>query len=94
MFSFGYRDKTWRIIVDICLILAGALLLWRGRFFGGILGIILLLWNGYDLYLLYKMNKARKEQAHTAEPPQTSAQDGKITVTDLSDAKEVNYEKE
>ena len=96
MFSFGYRDRKWRMIKDICFILVGILLIWRGRFFGALLGVAALSWYGYDLYLQLKLRKAEKEQEAAASAPQqtTPADEGRITITDLSDAKEVKFEKE
>ena len=96
MFSFGYRDRKWQIIKDICFILVGLVLIWKGRFFGVLLGAAILSWYGYSLYLQIKLAKAEKAQQQdvSAPQPQGPADDGKIKTTNLSDAKEVNFEKE
>ena len=95
MFSFGYRDRKWQIIKDICFILLGLVLIWKGRFFGVLLGAAALFWYGYNLYLLIQIGKAEKAQQREASAPQQEpADEGKITITNLSDAKEVNFEKE
>ena len=100
MFSFGYRDRKWRIVKDVCFSLVGLLLIWRGSFLGTIIGAAALAWYGYDCVLQYRALKAeRKAAAAQDQPtrnsgPSTAQQDGKITITDLSDAKEVNFEKE
>ena len=99
MFSFGYRDRKWRIIKDICFLLIGAFLIWKGRFFGVLIGAGAISWYGYDLYLQFKLRKMEKEQQAAASQPQQQApsqeqESGRITITDLSDVKEARFEKE
>lgn len=106
MFSFGYRDRKWRMIKDSIFVVIAFMLIWRAGFFGVLLGCIALVWYGRDLYYQIRAAKLEKEAAREQEkaearrqdrPQQQSAQspdDGRITITDLSDAKEVNYEKE
>lgn len=96
MFSFGYRDRKWQIIKDICFMLVGLILIWKGRFFGVLLGTAALLWYGYSLYLQIRLAQAEKAQRQeaSAPKPQGPADEGKITITNLSDAKEVKFEKE
>ncbi len=40
MFTFGYRDRKWRIVKDICFVAVAILLLVRGGTFGIILGAL------------------------------------------------------
>ena len=100
MFSFGFRDRKWRIVKDICFSVVGLILIWKGRSLAVIIGAAALAWYGYDCVLQYRALKAeRKAAAAQDQPtrnsgPSTAQQDGKITITDLSDAKEVNFEKE
>ena len=100
MFSFGYRDRKWRIFKDICFSLVGVVLIWKGSILGVIIGAAALAWYGYDCILQCKALKAEKDAAAQQDQPtrssgpSTPSQDGKITITDLSDAKEVNFEKE
>jgi len=106
MFSFGYRDRTWRIIKDSIFVVIAFLLIWRTGFFGVLVGCIALVWYGRDLYYQIRASKLEKEAAREQEkadakrqdrpqpPSGQTPDDGKITITDLSDAKEVTYEKE
>ena len=72
------------------IILAIALLLMvKGRFFGIVLGLPLALWAGAGLRRQILQRRARKH-AEAASP----APSDKITITDLSDVKEVEVEKE
>ena len=73
------------------IILAIALLLMvKGRFFGIVLGLSLALWAGAGLRRQILQKRARK---HT-EAASPAPSDNKITITDLSDVKEVEVEKE
>ena len=100
MFSFGYMDRKWRIIKDVCFIAIAVVLILRTGFFGILVGALALVWYGRDLYVLLRAAKlekdAQKVQTRTQSPPEhtSEAQDGKITVTDLSGAKEVDFKKE
>ncbi len=84
------------------------LLFWKGWIWG-ILLVILLLGVGFAIYFWVKMHKmtASQEKRGTVrdDPPKRPAEaardedaliidDGKIQVTDLSGAKEVDFEKE
>ena len=96
MFSFGYRDRKWRIFKDVCFIIIACVLIARAGVWGVILGALALAWYGRDLYYQLRAVKLEKEASRSskASQGQSTEADGKITVTDLSDAKEVNYEKE
>ena len=88
---------------DILFILVSLFLIVKVRRFGAILGILGLVWYGRDLWYRIKGLQALKEpkrdgverpagQKRTENTP--IVDDGKIQVTDLSGAKEVDFEKE
>ena len=97
MFTFGYRDRKWRIVKDICFVAVAILLLVRGGTFGIILGALAAYWYGRDLYVQVQALRAEKparEPEIKTSGTKSASDSGKITITDLSDAKEVNFEKE
>ena len=88
---------------DILFILVSLFLIVKVRRFGAILGILGLVWYGRDLWYRIKGLQSLKEpkrdgverptaQKRTENTP--IVDDGKIQVTDLSGAKEVDFEKE
>ena len=88
---------------DLLFILVALFLVVRGRFLGAVIGILAILWYGRDFwyrvkYLLSAREPKRDTVEHPAEPKRQEdapiIDDGKIQVTDLSGAKEVDYEKE
>ena len=88
---------------DLLFILAALFLIVKGRFLGAIVGVLILVWYGRDLSYRIKTLLATKEPRHdTVERPSETARDndtpivddGKIQVTDLSGAKEVDFGKE
>ena len=88
MFTFGYRDRKWRIVKDVCFVAVALVLVVKGRVFGIILGALAAFWYGRDLVWQVQALKAEKPAK------ETPGDKDKITITDLSDAKEVDYEKE
>ncbi|MBR1705972.1 MAG: hypothetical protein IJ721_04180 [Bacteroidales bacterium] len=93
--TFSYTDRTWTLVKDALFIFVGLVLIVRTRFWGVLIGAAAVWWYGRDLY--YQVKAARKEKKACA--PESPAQkqsdpDGKIQVTDLSGAKEVDFEKE
>jgi uncharacterized membrane protein len=92
MFSFGYRDRKWRIFKDIVFVIVAVVLILRAGFWGILIGALALLWYGWDLYTQLRAMKLEKEAEKVQSSPASPADDGKITVTD--GAREVNYEKE
>lgn len=74
------------------------LLITRGGFLGVIIGFPALAWYGWNLFLnarILKLQKQLEKDEPKAAPAQEEApQEGKIRITDLSDAKEVDFEKE
>ena len=96
MFTFGYRDRKWRIVKDVCFLAIAVLLVVKGRTFGIILGALAGYWYGRDLvWQIQALRSEKPAREHDIKAPEKPASDsGKITITDLSDAKEVNFEKE
>ena len=87
---------------DLLFLLLGVFLIVKGRFFGAVVGVLALLWYGRDFSLRIKALGQTKESRRDVERPSEARRaddtpivdDGKIQVTDLSGAKEVDFEKE
>ena len=88
---------------DLLFIVLGCLLIVKGRFLGAVIGVLAIIWYGRDMLYRAKMFLGTKEpRRDTVERPAETRRtedtpivdDGKIQVTDLSDAKEVDFEKE
>ena len=88
---------------DLLFLLLGVVLIVKGRFFGAVVGVLALLWYGRDFSLRIKALGAKEPRRDNVERPSENRRpdddtpivdDGKIQVTDLSGAKEVDFEKE
>ena len=88
---------------DLLFLLLGVCLIVKGRFLGALVGILMLLWYGRDIsFQIRQLGQAKdsgrdsvKRPADSQRSSDTPIEDnGKIQVTDLSGAKEVDYEKE
>ena len=88
---------------DLLFILVALFLIVKGRFLGAVIGVLALVWYGRDFSFRIKQLGAVKEPRRDGvERPSESKRaddtpivdDGKIQVTDLSGAKEVDFEKE
>ena len=88
---------------DLLFILVALFLVVRGRFLGAVIGILAIVWYGRDFwyrvkYLVASKDPKRDTVEHPGEQKKTEntpiVDDGKIQVTDLSGAKEVDFEKE
>ena len=87
---------------DLLFLLLGVFLIVKGRFFGAVVGGLMLLWYGRDFSFRIKQLGQTKESRRDVERSSESRRpddapvvdDGKIQVTDLSGAKEVDFEKE
>lgn len=87
---------------DLLFLLLGVFLIVKGRFFGAVVGGLMLLWYGRDFSFRIKQLGQTKESRRDVERPSEPRRpedtpvvdDGKIQVTDLSGAKEVDFEKE
>ena len=88
---------------DALFVLLGCFLIVRTPFLGKILGALAVIWYGRDLWYRGKAWLGTKEpKRDTVDRPNEASRDadapiiddGKIQVTDLSGAKEVEFEKE
>ena len=87
---------------DLLFLLLGVFLIVKGRFFGAVVVGLMLLWYGRDFSFRIKQLGQTKESRRDVERPSEPQRpddtpivdDGKIQVTDLSGAKEVDFEKE
>ena len=87
---------------DLLFILVALFLIVKGRFLGAVLGVLALLWYGRDFSFrirqLGQTDESRRDVERPSEPRRQEdapvVDNGKIQVTDLSDAKEVDFEKE
>lgn len=89
---------------DVLFIAIGCILILRTRFLGTLLGALAIIWYGRDLWYRGKawlgakepkrdtVKRPAREDARNEDSP--IIDDGKIQVTDLSGAKEVDFEKE
>ena len=99
MTNIGYNNRWVRLIKDLLFVALCGWMLTRRRVLAVILGAMGLVWYGRDAY--YQAKALWQEKTYKAPPRQQ--QDGPITqapaddiitVTDLTDAKEVEYRKE
>ena len=98
------NQHTWLTLgKDLLFILIALFLIVKGRFLGAVIGVLALVWYGRDFSFRIKQLGAVKEPKREpverpSEPKRTDdtpiVDDGKIQVTDLSGAKEVDFEKE
>jgi hypothetical protein len=87
---------------DLLFILVALCLIVKGPFLGAVFGVLALLWYGRDFSLRIRQLGQTKESRRDVERPSEARRaddtpivdDGKIQVTDLSGAKEVDFEKE
>ncbi|MBR5106570.1 MAG: hypothetical protein IK098_00865 [Bacteroidales bacterium] len=88
---------------DLLFLLLGVFLIVKGRFFGAVVGGLMLLWYGRDFsFRIRQLGQAKEPGRDPVERPSEARRaedapivdDGKIQVTDLSGAKEVDFEKE
>ena len=99
MTNFGYNNRWIRLVKDILFVAIAIFIAYRGRVFGLILGLLFGYWYGRDAYYqlkaIWQEKTYRAPQPEKTDGPVTQAPaDDKITVTNLQDAKEVNYTKE
>ena len=98
--NLQYNNRKVRLVKDILFVALAVFLLTRPSFWAILIGALFAFWYGRDAYyqakaLWQEKHFQPKDPAPKPGPTQQgTADDGKITVTDLSDAKEVHYEKE
>lgn len=88
---------------DLLFILVALFLIVKGRFLGAVIGVLALVWYGRDFsFRIKQLGQAGDSKRDGVERPSETRRtddtpivdDGKIQVTDLSGAKEVDFEKE
>ena len=88
---------------DLLFILVALFLIVKGRFLGAVVGVLALLWYGRDFsFRIRQLGQSADSKRDNMERPSETRRaddtpivdDGKIQVTDLSGAKEVDFEKE
>lgn len=89
MFTFGYNSRKGILIKSLIVLGIGIAGLATRTTFGGILGLVLVVFAVRDLYKLVTSRPA-KDQA----PEEAKEREDGLRITDLSDAREVEYEKE
>lgn len=99
MINLGYNNRWVRLIKDVLFVALCCWILTRKSVLAVIVGAMGLVWYGRDAW--YQAKALWQEKTYKAPPrqqeesPITQAPaDDKITVTDLTDAKEVDFEKE
>ena len=95
----GYNNRWIRLAKDLVFVALALLIAVRGRTVGFILGLLFGYWYGRDAYYqikaIWQEKTYRAPQPEKTDGPTTKApSDDKITVTNLQDAKEVDFEKE
>ena len=98
------NQHTWLTLgKDLLFMLIAVFLIVKGRFLGAVIGVLALLWYGRDFsYRIKTLGATKEPKREPVEHPSDTKRaddtpivdDGKIQVTDLSRAKEVDYEKE
>ena len=88
---------------DLLFILVALFLIVKGRFLGAVVGVLALVWYGRDFsFRINQLGKTAEPRRDPVERPSETKRtedtpivdDGRIQVTDLSGAKEVDFEKE
>ncbi len=99
MINLRYNNRWVRLIKDFLFVALCCWILTRKSVLAVIVGAMGLVWYGRDAW--YQAKALWQEKTYKAPPrpqedgPITQAPaDDKITVTDLTDAKEVDFEKE
>ena len=94
MMYLGYNNRWLRLAKDLIFVALAFWLLSTRRPIAVLVALLGGYWYARDAY--YQAKALWQEKHYKAPETETSAPkgDGKITVTDLSDAKEVHYEKE
>ena len=99
MINLGYNNRWLRLIKDVLFVGLAVWLISTRNWLAVILGALAGYWYGRDAW--YQAKALWQEKTYKAPPrpqqdgPITQAPaDDKITVTDLTDAKEVDFEKE
>ncbi|MBR4735358.1 MAG: hypothetical protein IK052_04630 [Bacteroidales bacterium] len=99
MMNIGYNNRWVRLIKDILFVALACWIITRGSILAYLIGALGVFWYGRDAFFQIKalwQEKHYKGPEAPKEGPTTQApqDNGKVTITNLSDAKEVDYTKE
>ena len=100
MMNFGYNNRWVRLIKDVLFLALAVWAVSTGRFLAIALGLLFGWWYARDAWFQAKALWQEKHYQPSEKGPQQGPsvnqepEDSKITVTNLSDAKEVDFEKE
>lgn len=97
------KSRMIRLAKDLVFVALALFIMVRGRIFGFILGLLFVYWYGRDA--MFQLKAIRQEKNYrepqgtggTTRPERPTTQappEDKIQATNLSDAKEVEFEKE
>ena len=92
--NFGYNNRWIRLVKDLLFVALGVWLIVRSGVFGILLGALALYWYGRDAWFQIKVLWQEKHYKAPETPTSAPKGDGKITVTNPSGVKEVDYNKE
>ncbi len=96
MMNFGYNNRWVRLIKDVLFVALAVWLISRKGVIAVVVGILFGWWYGRDAWFQAKALWQEKHYQPSNPGPTVNKEpeDNKITVTNLSDAKEVDFEKE
>ena len=95
MMNFGYNNRWVRLIKDLVFVGIAVWLFTLRNFLAGFVAILAIAWYGRDAYYQAKVLWQEKHyQAPEDNTVRTAPKDDKITVTNPSSVKEVDYDKE
>ena len=95
MMNFGYNNRWVRLIKDLVFVGIAVWLFTLRNFLAGFVAILAIAWYGRDAFYQAKVLWQEKHY-HAPEDNniRTAPKDDKITVTNPSSVKEVDYDKE
>jgi len=91
MMNLGFNNRWVRLAKDLLFVAICCWLFTRHSILAVIVGVLGAYWYGRDAY--FQVKAIWQEKTYRAPQPEKE-DDGKITVTDLSDVKEVEFKKE
>lgn len=93
MMNFGYNKRWIRLVKDLLFAGVAVWLITKSSVLAVLVGILGLGWYGRDAW--FQIKALWQEKHYQAPTPEKPADNGsKITVTNLEDAKEVEFKKE
>ena len=95
MFTFGYNSRKGTLLKTLVVLAFGIAGMATRTAFGRILGVVLIVIAVRDLFRLLTARPDKEGQTETRkEEAQPAAREDGLKITDLSEAKEVEYRKE